>query len=573
MSRRVFGLHELNDKINGVLRSALRGERPNDMGNIMKFSKVFWLSVLIAMVAGLSACGGSDNDDNSNPGITDTDSDGVADAEDNCPEDANSNQVDSDADGEGDVCDPIPSTYTYTNSDGEDTVSYTGQIKRHILIEDMVDTMASLVEGGVPTGEAPNPDVVGALNFFFRFDGATSDSLESTYAIAEENLLPGGEPTFTYGAVSSGKSLVEKIAGGDGEGAGETTRLIDGEFFGWSEGLELDPLPVDLVDYFFSQLENEATDNVTPMIPVGDTTVALNTVTVDAYGRDYRQLIQKFLLGAVTFSQATNDYLQTDFASTLARVDGEAYSTAEHHWDEGFGYFGAARNYNDYTDDEIAAAGGRVEYSGSYHDTNGDGLIDVRSEVNLGNSTNCGKRDRATASNPNPTNFSKEAFDAFLIGREILKNASASGELTAAAQAALDTQIEIAALSWEKCIAATVIHYINDTIGDMENFDTVNNSFADLENFTNLAKHWSEMKGFALGLQFSPVSPFRESTSATNDLREVLSLMGDAPVLADGTQAGVDFAGGVDAYEADLLEAREILEEAYDFDTTNVQNW
>ncbi len=539
----------------------------------MNFSRIFWLSLIIAMGAGLSACGGGDNNDSTNPDIVDADSDGVTDADDNCPEDANATQVDSDTDGSGDACDPMPTTYAYANADGENTVSYTGQTKRHILIEDMVDTMESLVEGGVPTGEAPSADVVGALNFFFRYDASTSDSLDSTYALEGENLLPGGEASFTYGDISSGKDLIGKIAGGDGAGSGETSRLIDGEFFGWEEGLELDPLPVDLVDYLFSQLEAEATDNDAPSIPVGDSSVQLNTVSVDAYGRDYRQLIQKFLLGAVTFSQATNDYLQTDFANALELADGATYTVAEHYWDEAFGYFGAARNYADYTDNEIAESSGRVEYSSGYNDANGDGLIDIRSEVNFGNSTNCAKRDRATAGNSNPTDFTAEAFEAFLIGREILKNAADAGELTAEAQAALNSQIETAALTWEKCIAATVVHYINDTIGDMDNFDTTNNSFADLANFTDLAKHWSEMKGFALGLQFSPESPFRANAAALDDLRDVLSLMGDAPVLADGTQAGEAFPGGVDAYRSDLLEARELLQNAYGFDATNVENW
>ena len=56
-----------------------------------------------------------------------------------------------------------------------------------------------------------------------------------------------------------------------------------------------------------------------------------------------------------------------------------------------------------------------------------------------------------------------------------------------------------AALSaWEKAIAATVVHYINDVIGDME---------AEDYSFYDHAKHWSEMKGFALSFQFNRRSP------------------------------------------------------------------
>jgi hypothetical protein len=90
------------------------------------------------------------------------------------------------------------------------------------------------------------------------------------------------------------------------------------------------------------------------------------------------------------------------------------------------------------------------------------------------------------------------------------------------------------------------------------------------------------MKGFALGLQFSPLSPFRTvSTIAgidgTEALRRVLTLMGDAPVLANGSQGGVASAGTAEealaAYEAKLLEARDILEEAYSLNPDAVSIW
>ncbi len=58
-----------------------------------------------------------------------------------------------------------------------------------------------------------------------------------------------------------------------------------------------------------------------------------------------------------------------------------------------------------------------------------------------------------------------------------------------------------------------------------------------------------------------------------DDLKEVLTLMGDAPVLADGTQMGNAFTGGVDQYKTDLLKARDILQKAYEFDATNTANW
>jgi hypothetical protein len=150
--------------------------------------------------------------------------------------------------------------------------------------------------------------------------------------------------------------------------------------------------------------------------------------------------------------------------------------------------------------------------------------------------------------------------------------------LNEAEQAALDAQIKIASVTWEKCVAATVVHYINDVTGDMGKF--VAPDFADLKNFNDLAKHWGEMKGFALALQFSPASPFRDGSVAGTDveqLRLMLTLMGDAPVLADGSQGGVPATGSaqtaIDAYLADLKKARDILEKAYTFDSAVVAGW
>ena len=122
--------------------------------------------------------------------------------------------------------------------------------------------------------------------------------------------------------------------------------------------------------------------------------MSIDQAQTDAHGRNYRQLLQKFLLGAVTLSQTTNDYLQTDFANTLGQEGTKKYGAGEHDWDEAFGYYGAARNNNDFTDNEAAGKSGRDGWKNGYNDINGDGTIDVRSEYNLGISQNCAKRDR-----------------------------------------------------------------------------------------------------------------------------------------------------------------------------------
>lgn len=471
----------------------------------------------------------------------------------------------------------LPDTYNFSNEDGADTVSFTGQVARQMLISDLVDFMNSLTRdaGNVPA------DVVEDLNYYFDLDPDVRDpGYTPVFDLSGGGDLKGNDTdaattTLAPGQVSGGKKLSDKLAGQD-----KPEHILGGEFFGWDGASS----PLELVNTYFGLLGAEAA-NTSDSIAVAGGTANIGAATVTPSGLDLRQLIQKFLLGAVTLSQGTADYLSIDFGSdaNLTLASGKTYTEGAHDFDEAFGYFGAARDYNDYTNDEIADTG--------YKDTVVvDGVIDVRSEFNFGNSTNCAKRDRGTAGNSQPTNYTGEAFDAFIAGRAILQTASEGatesqpGNLTAEQASALEEQIVIAAQTWEKCVAATVVHYINDVTDDMGDF--VGDTFADLDNFLSLAKHWGEMKGFALGLQFSPYSPFRSGQVDGNavavdvdDLKQVLSLMGDAPVLADGTQNGSLYNGAASsadakaAYLQALQDARDILQQAYGFDAENVANW
>jgi hypothetical protein len=105
--------------------------------------------------------------------------------------------------------------------------------------------------------------------------------------------------------------------------------------------------------------------------------------------------------------------------------------------------------------------------------------------------------------------------------------------------------------AWEKGVAATVVHYINDTLQDMGKMDTADYSFG------THAKHWSEMKGFALGLQFNRFSPLSDA-----DFGKLHEHMGNAPVLTG--------ASDLAAYKQALLDARDLLQTSYGFDAGNM---
>ncbi len=443
--------------------------------------------------------------------------------------------------------------------DGESTVSYTGQTARHVMIEDIKSMIGSMTKGA-ETG------IVDRLMALYQNPSNSQDG--------EAILLKTGDFTLdqaVYSDISAGKNLQGKIAGGyiaDGTPSGETGTLI-GDFIG--SGMPAGTLPSGYVEALFAELGTLAAASGDVMVSVAGEPQAVTAPYISAQGVDYQQLVQKFLLMAVGFSQGVNDYLKPsrDFAGELGKEDGKEdkpYSTAEHHFDEGFGYFGAMPTYSNYTDDEISTA--------SYIDENASGSIDLKTEYNFGQSINCAKRDKGTASNANPTDFTGDITTALHAGRTIVAEATAAGSLSAEQEAELRTQIKKVALTWEMCIAATVVHYVNDVKSDIAKFDGTD--YADVANFTDLAKHWSEMKGFALGLQFSPYSPLRTDMGAlaqiaygndTATLEDVLSWMGAAPVLADATDADKE------SYINALNSARDVLQAAYGFDTDNVANW
>lgn len=432
---------------------------------------------------------------------------------------------------------------------GISSVSYTGQIARQLLINDiskLIDAELSDATTFDTKGTFVNREqVINALNSYFDV---------ADYDVASQRpLLTSTTPTSLQSMLvdlsSSSKNLVGKIAGNDP--TGQHKDWNNGDFTGW--GTTGSTSPEQLIRMLFGMLADNAQtqlDGVVRQDPFGNN---ITNISLTSDGRDLKQLIQKFLLMSVAFSQGVDDYLDNDVAGKGLLSDHidttQAYTQLEHQFDEAFGYFGAARNYLDYSDEEVAAKGGRDDYQ-LYHDTNKDGSIDFNSEYNFSQSTNAAKRDRgATVA----TDFSKTAMTAFLQGRKLL-NDTAGVDLTETQKTELYGYRDTVVGTWEKAIAATVVHYINDLRSDLGKIGTDDFSYA------NTAKHWSEMKGFGLGLQFN-----KTSTLSDEDFAMVHSLMGDMPVLIGEAE--------LTAYRVSLLTARDLLQAAYAFDAENVANW
>ena len=275
----------------------------------------------------------------------------------------------------------------------------------------------------------------------------------------------------------------------------------------------------------------------------------VNNGKTNADGLRLDQMIQKTLWGAVSYWQGTSKYMSKipDDDNSMSD-DGDPWTAMEHHWDESFGYFGAARDYNTgYTDDDDRK-------SDPYHDSNGDGAIDFLSEYNSGWAVTAAKRDLVEASVD--YDFTKTMMDAYLEGRTLITNQAPLEEIL--------VQRDIILNTWEKVVAAVTIHYINDVNADMMALYPADSTAGPLSELSaDYNNHWAEMRAYALGLQYNDFKVISDA-----DLEAVLTAMGTAPVYpADGYGAYYGYHGGL------VGTAKSLLQAAYGFDDEHMANW
>ena len=450
------------------------------------------------------------------------------------------------------VQDALRATPTYygfsSQFDGQDSVSYTGQSFRQVLISDLKSFMGS---GYKADYAGDQQEALSALQSYFRYQqendvsipGVVDGITEFQYTVKGMNgirmMVDEGE---VYDDIQApGKNLIKKIAGNDNP-------LRRGQLYGWDvnsllvNGRSINlgtkggvVTPENLVDFFFEVYAEDVVDGAS--FQVRNETI--RNAGVLSNGWDVAQLTQKFLHGAVSFSQASGDYLMKGLsADNSAAVAGKNYTKLAHYWDEGFGYFGAARDYLDYSDTEIVSGGSR--------DADGNGRISLLKEVNFPFAKNGAKRDLGVAG----LDLTKDTMTPFLQGRSLIS------QKPAGYKQAIDQLAADAVGAWERIIAATVIHYINKTVmitGEYQGPGYL---------FKNHAKYWSEMKGYGLAFQFNPRSKL---TDAQFD--QVHGLMKSAPVLPSKHSQGE-----VNQYIRDLMEARQILADAFSFTSEQAQN-
>jgi len=227
------------------------------------------------------------------------------------------------------------------------------------------------------------------------------------------------------------------------------------------------------------------------------------------------------------------------------------YTDLANVWDQSFGYFGAARNYGFYTDSEIVS---KPDY-----DENGDGFIDVYTELNTAFAVLASERD-AGAALVN-TDFSGNMWNAFLLGREIIQqNHGREPKEFVGYHNELKEQADIILENLEKVLAASIIHNINAAIISIDEALVDEDASEFDSNDYEYFKLWSTLKGLALGLQFND-----DPIISKSDLVDLHVKIGEVPRPETNNLYG--------ARKFNLEEARDILQQAYNFAPANVEAW
>ena len=433
------------------------------------------------------------------------------------------------------------------SSPGESSVVYEGQVLRQALIEELAFYMGSMKNGEYP-GESQ--EALQSLESYltFRQQPVFGETIAYGAVFGSSPLHFKCDSQFsqeaTFEEIHSGaKDLKSKLAGEDNPL--RRGKVMGLESFG-SESYEILMAMFEVVAH--QAVHEELWEVSNPGQPGGVEYINEAYITTD--GLDLRQLSQKFLHGALSFSQAAGDYLSLERGEGKGllmpnEAGDEAYTPLEHHWDEAFGYFGAPRNYL-----EVPLAVIRAK---SCLDGNGDGKSTLLSEWPLGIFRNLAKV--ADYPGGDSLSFAQELMDDFYRGRVLIHENIGSDEG--------DYRKELETLSlrirthWERVIAATVIHYINATSHELSAYGGEEYLFRDL------VKYWAEMKGYGLAFQFSPVSLLSDDR-----FDEVHELMGLAPVLPHSASAEE-----VLVYQKRLSRARSILVDAFGFDQVEASQW
>lgn len=274
------------------------------------------------------------------------------------------------------------------------------------------------------------------------------------------------------------------------------------------------------------------------------------------YGYDYGQLIQKFAIGAMAYNQAVDNYLDEKLAADTKPnnkpyKDGAAYTGKEHSWDEAFGYFGAPAHAMKLGPKQAYGIAKKKDLAAG--DANGDGVIDLKSEMTFGNAYYAADADKSG------TDYLPTITKAFIDGRALIS--SANGEaLSDAQRAQLVAYADVIEEEWTKVLAEATFKYAGSVYKDIAKM-RADDTDDDAEAYRAYVKHWGELKGFSMALQTG-----KENLGGT--AVRLNRLIGFGPVTMDESiVTGIDGDGNFvkegrmswNAYQLNMLKVQDLL--------------
>lgn len=265
-------------------------------------------------------------------------------------------------------------------------------------------------------------------------------------------------------------------------------------------------------------------------------------------------------MGAVFYNQSCNNYLGDKKLSGSVKPNdapykkGAYYTGKEHVWDEAFGYWGAAAHtltvsakdsYNIAKKKSLKAA-----------DFNGDGVVDLKSEMTFAHAYYASAFDKG-----GKTNYLNTVTGAFLEGRQLI--ASYKGEKIGwNGRNKMKSLATTICSNWEKVIAEAVFKYAGSVYKDLDKLNALIEKNADTKKaFSKYAKHWGEAKGFALALEAGRTNLGETGTKMTN-------LLGYGPwlpnmsqvtdIASDGSYVK-EQASSVGEYQLHMLKLQKLM--------------
>ena len=395
----------------------------------------------------------------------------------------------------------------------KDSTSYTGQVARHVL-HNSLKKLAGKGNGN------PNPELKATMMSYYSSKDAGRKIIDPT----------------SKGEFKVKQTMVDEISKGKNL-KGKTYKGLVNGFPGQMSGPEVFEFLIEK-----ASSSNKGFDPVT--------------------GYNYPQLISKFMMGAVFYSQAVDNYLDEKMGAdnkpnNKPYKKGAHYTGKEHSWDEAFGYFGAPAHAMALNAKQAYGIAKRKDIKVA--DANGDGVVDLKTEMTFAHAYYAADSDKAG------TKYMHTIVDAFIKGRQLIRDADGAA-LTDEQRAKLMSYVKVIKTNWERVIAEAAFKYAGSCYKDLEKLRTIVESNGDASKaFAAYGKHWGELKGFLMALETSGRS-LGEAGVRMN------RLVGYGPVLLGGGQVtGIDSDGNfliggnrsMGEYQVHMVKLQKLLGDTF----------